>query len=203
MVAVNLEQHLRNLQEQSGLQSAEFREVLDRRFELLRFFTAEYERLRRQGEVVTVIGSYLGSALSPRGSVIGHTVPHFAGYAFASSKYLPVDADIAMPEWRRGRLRNSRKREVPLPDDSTLARWELQSCSSCHARPECLSCHRPDAADPAPGYHPVGFLTSHPAAAYTRESSCSDCHNQGQFCANCHLNAGLVSPGPATGRPVS
>jgi hypothetical protein len=74
-----------------------------------------------------------------------------------------------------------------------------QSCAACHARPECLSCHRPDAADPAPGYHPAGFLTSHPAAAYNRESSCSDCHNQGQFCSNCHLNAGLVSPGRLRG----
>jgi doubled CXXCH motif protein len=70
-----------------------------------------------------------------------------------------------------------------------------QSCSACHTRPTCLSCHRPDAAAATPGYHPAGFLTSHPAAAYSRESSCSDCHNQGQFCANCHLNAGLVSPG--------
>jgi hypothetical protein len=70
-----------------------------------------------------------------------------------------------------------------------------QSCSGCHARPDCLSCHRPDAASASPGYHPPGFLTSHPAAAYSRESSCSDCHNQGQFCANCHLNAGLTSPG--------
>lgn len=74
-----------------------------------------------------------------------------------------------------------------------------QSCSTCHARPECLSCHRPDAADPSPGYHPTGFLVSHPAAAYTRESSCGDCHNQGQFCTNCHLNAGLVSAGRLRG----
>jgi hypothetical protein len=68
-----------------------------------------------------------------------------------------------------------------------------QSCSSCHARPQCLSCHRPDPADAPAGYHPSGFLTSHPAAAYTRESSCADCHNQAQFCANCHLSSGLAS----------
>ena len=74
-----------------------------------------------------------------------------------------------------------------------------QSCATCHARAECLSCHRPEAAGPTPGYHPAGFLASHPAAAYSRESSCSDCHNQGQFCANCHLNAGLVSPGRLRG----
>jgi Doubled CXXCH motif (Paired_CXXCH_1) len=74
-----------------------------------------------------------------------------------------------------------------------------QSCSGCHARPECLSCHRPDAAEAVPGYHPAGFLARHPVAAYTRESSCSDCHNPGQFCANCHLNAGLASPGRLRG----
>ena len=50
-----------------------------------------------------------------------------------------------------------------------------------------------------PGYHPAGFLTTHPAAAYSRESSCSECHNQGEFCANCHLNAGLVSSGRLRG----
>ena len=58
---------------------------------------------------------------------------------------------------------------------------------------QCLDCHRPNAADPSPGYHPAGFLTTHPAAAYTRDQSCADCHNQSQFCANCHLNAGLGS----------
>jgi hypothetical protein len=68
-----------------------------------------------------------------------------------------------------------------------------QSCSACHAQPQCLSCHRPDAADAPPGYHPAGFLTTHPAAAYTRDRSCADCHNQAQFCANCHLAAGLGS----------
>jgi hypothetical protein len=74
-----------------------------------------------------------------------------------------------------------------------------QSCSGCHARSECLTCHRPDAGEPPPGYHPAGFLANHPAAAYTRESSCSECHNQEQFCTNCHLNAGLTSPGRLRG----
>jgi hypothetical protein len=74
-----------------------------------------------------------------------------------------------------------------------------QSCSGCHARTECLSCHRPDAGEAPPGYHPSGFLSSHPAAAFSRESSCSECHEQGQFCANCHLKAGLVSPGRLRG----
>ena len=68
-----------------------------------------------------------------------------------------------------------------------------QSCAACHARSACLTCHVPNAADAAPGYHPAGFLASHPAAAYARETSCADCHNQAQFCATCHLSAGLGS----------
>jgi len=74
-----------------------------------------------------------------------------------------------------------------------------QTCAACHARPACLECHRPGAADAPPGYHPAGFLTTHPAAAYSRESSCNECHSQTQFCTNCHVGAGLVSPGRLRG----
>jgi hypothetical protein len=68
------------------------------------------------------------------------------------------------------------------------------TCGGCHVRSDCLDCHRPDAA--GRGYHPAGFLTTHPAAAYTRESRCGDCHNVGSFCASCHASAGLRSTGP-------
>jgi hypothetical protein len=69
------------------------------------------------------------------------------------------------------------------------------TCVGCHVQTDCLECHRPDAAS-ASGYHPAGFLTLHPAAAYARETSCGDCHNVGSFCASCHATAGLVSTGP-------
>jgi hypothetical protein len=74
-----------------------------------------------------------------------------------------------------------------------------QTCEGCHVRPQCLDCHRPNPADPSPGYHPAGFLSRHPAAAYTRETNCSDCHNTGQFCATCHVNAGLSAQGALNG----
>jgi Doubled CXXCH motif (Paired_CXXCH_1) len=77
-----------------------------------------------------------------------------------------------------------------------VANARPQSCEGCHVRPQCLDCHRPNPADPTPGYHPAGFLSRHPAAAYTRETSCSDCHNAGQFCADCHVKAGLAAQGP-------
>ncbi len=80
-----------------------------------------------------------------------------------------------------------------------LAVAEARSCSTCHARTECLQCHRPDPAA-AGGYHPAAFLTRHPASAYARESSCSDCHNPQQFCATCHQQAGVVTTAPLGGR---
>ena len=70
-----------------------------------------------------------------------------------------------------------------------------QSCEGCHVRPQCLDCHRPNPADATPGYHPAGFLSWHPASAYSRETSCGDCHNTGQFCADCHVKAGLSPRG--------
>lgn len=69
------------------------------------------------------------------------------------------------------------------------------TCAGCHVRTDCLDCHRPNAAAAA-GYHPAGFVTRHPTAAYVRESRCGDCHNVGSFCAACHASAGLVSTGP-------
>ena len=73
-----------------------------------------------------------------------------------------------------------------------------KSCSACHARQECLECHRP-AAGAANGYHPAGFLTRHPAAAFGRQTDCSECHNPQQFCTTCHEQAGLTSKGPLQG----
>ncbi len=70
------------------------------------------------------------------------------------------------------------------------------TCAGCHVRVDCLECHRQDAARGA-GYHPPGFLARHPAATYGRETSCSDCHNVGGFCASCHAGAGLrAAAGP-------
>jgi doubled CXXCH motif protein len=68
------------------------------------------------------------------------------------------------------------------------------TCAGCHARADCLECHRPTAAS-ASAYHAVGFLTRHPVAAYSRETNCSDCHNVGSFCASCHAASGLVARG--------
>ncbi len=78
---------------------------------------------------------------------------------------------------------------------AAIARATPRSCAACHSRTDCLDCHRPDAASGAGSYHPAGFLTRHPAAAYSRQTSCAGCHNQATFCATCHERAGLVSRG--------
>jgi hypothetical protein len=69
------------------------------------------------------------------------------------------------------------------------------TCAGCHARESCLDCHRPSAGASTSGYHPSDYLSRHPTAAYTRETSCSDCHNDRGFCASCHQQAGLVGVG--------
>ena len=75
---------------------------------------------------------------------------------------------------------------------ASLATASPGTCTTCHTRTECLDCHRPTAAS-AGGYHPAGFLTRHPAAAYSRENSCADCHSPTGFCAACHQQSGLVA----------
>lgn len=75
-----------------------------------------------------------------------------------------------------------------------------RTCATCHLPADCFSCHRPNAAEPASAggggsggddYHPTGFLSRHPSAAYARQTTCSDCHNAQQFCVSCHAQAGL------------
>ncbi len=66
----------------------------------------------------------------------------------------------------------------------------MRSCTTCHVRSECLTCHIPNSTT-RNNYHPAGYLTRHPADAYARSSSCADCHNTGEFCQTCHAQAGL------------
>ena len=75
---------------------------------------------------------------------------------------------------------------------AAVASATLRSCTSCHARSECLTCHKPEPGAHAT-YHPATFLTRHPADAYSRSTSCTDCHNTGQFCQSCHQQSGLTA----------
>lgn len=73
-----------------------------------------------------------------------------------------------------------------------------RSCSTCHARQECLACHRGTSGEGS-SLHPRDFLTRHPVAAYSRQVNCADCHNTTQFCASCHRQAGLGGGNTLTG----
>lgn len=66
----------------------------------------------------------------------------------------------------------------------------MRNCTTCHVRDYCLTCHIPGASRKG-SYHPASYLTRHPADAYSRSSSCADCHNTGEFCQSCHQQAGL------------
>jgi hypothetical protein len=73
-----------------------------------------------------------------------------------------------------------------------VASAAIRTCTSCHARVECLTCHQPDPSRRG-SYHPAAYLTRHPADAYSRSSSCNDCHNTGEFCQTCHKQGGLTA----------
>jgi hypothetical protein len=72
------------------------------------------------------------------------------------------------------------------------ANARVTSCETCHARSTCLECHRPDATRQN-RYHPASFLTRHPSSAFSREATCTDCHNTAQFCQSCHQRSGLTA----------
>jgi len=69
-----------------------------------------------------------------------------------------------------------------------------KNCAGCHTLEQCIDCHRPNQASVG-SYHPADFLSRHPVAAYSRETSCQDCHNAGTFCQSCHIQSGLRSSG--------
>lgn len=73
-----------------------------------------------------------------------------------------------------------------------LASSRPGSCAACHARSECLDCHRSVAGN-SQTYHRAGFLTTHPSASYNRQTDCAECHNTQQFCTTCHVQSGLTS----------
>lgn len=94
----------------------------------------------------------------------------------------------AQVERRKPETHNASFREVHGPE----ANARPATCEGCHARTDCLDCHRPGPSGGS-GYHPDGFLVRHPASAYNRDATCSDCHNPAQFCQSCHRQAGLTA----------
>ncbi|HZJ02034.1 MAG TPA: cytochrome c3 family protein [Gemmatimonadaceae bacterium] len=91
----------------------------------------------------------------------------------------------ARPSWHTFDFRERHKAE---------ANARPKACETCHTRPMCLECHRPDVASQS-RYHPANFVTRHPSSAYSREANCADCHNPAQFCQSCHQQSGLVATG--------
>jgi predicted CXXCH cytochrome family protein len=68
------------------------------------------------------------------------------------------------------------------------------TCTGCHERRFCSSCHDGEAANQR-RFHPPNFVERHPTDAYRRQRDCSTCHNPEVFCRGCHQGLGLKSQG--------
>lgn len=82
-------------------------------------------------------------------------------------------------------------------DHRALAAGATELCQACHAPAEqlCVGCHLGSETLDKPGkdvatYHPANFMAQHSAAAWSRESECSSCHNTEAFCQDCHTGLG-------------
>jgi hypothetical protein len=112
------------------------------------------------------------------GIVVAHGLP-----AAGQGRAVGARVERRLPDWHTRRF---------VGRHGPTASADPSRCAVCHARSECLDCHRPNAG--ATGtYHAAGFLARHPAAAYGRQNDCSECHNPASFCASCHTRAGFRS----------
>ncbi|HZO18551.1 MAG TPA: hypothetical protein VFB46_06180 [Gemmatimonadaceae bacterium] len=113
---------------------------------------------------------------------------------------VPPRAVAALSAAGPGRAAGAQLSRTPPPshtpdfreEHSAEANARPRACETCHTRPMCLECHRPDAGAQS-RYHPSAFLARHPSAAYAREANCADCHNAAQFCQSCHQQSGVVA----------
>ena len=87
-------------------------------------------------------------------------------------------------------------------EHGALAAADGASCASCHARTFCSDCHDASAVEVAlptsiagGAYHPPDFMARHSTEAYGRRLECSNCHDTGAFCRDCHEQAGFSSSG--------
>ena len=87
-------------------------------------------------------------------------------------------------------------------EHGALAAADAGSCASCHTRTFCSDCHDASAVtatlptEIAGGaFHPPDFMARHSTEAYGRRLECSNCHDTGAFCRDCHEQAGFESSG--------
>ncbi len=87
-------------------------------------------------------------------------------------------------------------------EHGALAAADASSCASCHTRTFCSDCHDASAVAVAlptaiagGAFHPPNFMARHASEAYGRRLECSNCHNTGAFCRECHEQAGFQSEG--------
>jgi hypothetical protein len=83
-----------------------------------------------------------------------------------------------------------------------LAAANPRVCTSCHTRNFCADCHEASAVRAVlphqiagPQFHPTNYMARHSAEAYNRRLECTQCHDTGAFCRDCHQQSGFQAIG--------
>ncbi len=147
--------------------------------EAARFLSTHGRQSRREGATCATCHTRESCATCHRGAVAVASGLHAAGPGRAPGARIAREAGTWHPS-------GFRERHGPVAGSNAAA------CAACHARAECLDCHRPNPGS-GESYHAAGFLARHPAAAYGRQNDCSECHNPAAFCTGCHVRSGFRS----------
>jgi hypothetical protein len=81
-----------------------------------------------------------------------------------------------------------------IPENHTVSwgkdhgiRWQIRenSCTHCHSMSYCQDCHQGDNLDQQ--VHPLNYNLTHGLEARANKENCLTCHQEFQFCNDCHL----------------
>lgn len=67
-----------------------------------------------------------------------------------------------------------------------------ESCNACHTTDACLKCHN---GDPLFNPHPRNYMARHGQDAHLSDISCSVCHEERDFCNDCHRQMNILPAG--------
>jgi Cytochrome c7 and related cytochrome c len=102
---------------------------------------------------------------------------------FATGSLLP-------PRW----LHNSQHTPDFINRHAAIAADDSAFCANCHTEDFCTDCH--DGRVRPRNIHPSDYLNMHPIEARMEPQRCQACHQEQNFCLDCHMRVGVSQSSP-------